>query len=205
MVFEGTIYDKRVEDNILTLYIKAKEKLIIKYERDNLKIDSLSYGDKVLVKGVLEKPQVNSIPNTFNYKEYLYNKRIYYIVRATSINKISYNHNYLYTIKNIIEKKADTLKSSKYIKTLLIGDNRIDKDVMKSYRDNGISHLFSISGMHISFYVFLLSFYLDKVTYYKKIKYVIADIFLLLYLCIAYSSSLLRSVIMYLLFSINFI
>ena len=34
---------------------------------------ALSYGDKILVKGILKEPNVINIPNTFNYKNYLYN------------------------------------------------------------------------------------------------------------------------------------
>ena len=178
-VFEGTIYDKKIEEDKLTLYIKGKEKLLVTYKDNNLEINSLSYGDRVLVKGYLEEASKTRIPNAFDYKKYLYNKKIYYIIRATSINKIENNSNYIYTVKNILSERIENLKSSSYIRTLLLSDKTIDEDIMNSYRKNGISHLFSVSGLHISFFIGIIYFYLDKITYCKKIKYIIVDIFLL--------------------------
>ena len=200
---DDTIYDKKIEEDKLTLYIKGKEKLLVTYKDNNLEINSLSYGDRVLVKGYLEEASKTRIPNAFDYKKYLYNKKIYYIIRATSINKIENNSNYIYTVKNILSERIENLKSSSYIRTLLLSDKTIDEDIMNSYRKNGISHLFSVSGLHISFFIGIIYFYLDKITYCKKIKYIIVDIFLLFYLKIAFSYSLLRSVIMNILFSIN--
>ena len=203
--FIGIVYDYKLNNDKITLYIKGKERLIINYEYNDLIFGNLSYGDKILVKGSIKAPSENKIPNTFNYKKYLYNKKIHYIVEAFSIDKIENNKNYFYTIKNILYKRIDKLKSSNYIKTFLLGDNNLNNEVKESYRINGISHLFSISGMHISLIVNILYYYLNKVTYNKKIKYIIVDIFLILYLLLSYSSSLFRSVIMNILFSINYI
>jgi len=201
--FEGIVYNYKIYENKITIYIKAKEKLIINYKYNNLVFNSLSYGDKILVKGTLKEPIENNIPNTFNYKKYLYNKKIYYTVEATTIDKIENNSNNFYTIKNIFYNKIKKLKSSNYIETLLLGNNNLDKEIKESYQTNGISHLFSISGMHINFFISIIYFYLDRVTHHKKIKYIITDVFLILYLILAFSSSLLRSVIMNILFSIN--
>ncbi|MGM9882147.1 MAG: DNA internalization-related competence protein ComEC/Rec2 [Bacilli bacterium] len=202
--FTGVIYNYKIEDKKLTLYIKGKEKLIINYAYDDsISINSLSYGDKVLVKGTLEEISSNNIPNTFNYKKYLYNKKIYYIVTATSIDKLENNSNYFYTIKNLINKRIKNLKSKPYIQTLLLGNNTINKEVRESYQINGLSHLFSISGMHLSLFIRIIYLYLDRVSYHKKAKHLITNIFLIFYLCIAYSSSLLRSVIMNIILSIN--
>lgn len=203
--FIGIVTKYELRDDKLVIELKAKEKLIVNYKYQNKKFNNLSYGDKILVKGILKEPNVINIPNTFNYKNYLYNKKIYYIVEATSINKLENNKNYFYTIKNILYQKINKLKSSNYIKTLLLGDNSLDEEVNNSYRINGISHLFSISGMHISIITNILFFYLNRITYNKKIKYIIKDIFLILYLLFVGTSSLLRCTIMNILFSINFI
>jgi len=202
--FTGTVYDYKLDDDKITLYINAKEMLIVNYKYDDLVFNKLSYGDKVLVEGKLNVPNENTIPNTFNYRKYLYNKKIYYIVNASSIKKIKNNDNVFYTIKNLIYSRIDKCKSSDYIKVFLLGDNNLDNEVKESYRINGISHLFSISGMHISLIIGILYYYLNKVTYHKFIKYIVIDIFLIFYLFLAFSSSLLRSTIMYILFSINY-
>ena len=203
--FIGIVTYFEVKDNKLVIELKAKEKLIVNYNYNNLIFDNLSYGDKLLIKGDINVPNSSTIFNTFDYKRYLYNKKIYYIVDAYSIDKIENNRNYLYTIKNILYERVANLKSSIYIKTLLFGDNSLSNEVRDSYRVNGISHLFSISGMHINFIIGIIYSYLDRITYNKKIKYIICDVFLILYLIFAHSSSLFRCVIMNVLFSIDFI
>lgn len=203
--FTGVVTKYELQEKKLVLEIKAKEKLIVNYKYGDKLFNNLSYGDKILVTGTLKYPTTTNIPNTFNYKKYLYNKQIYYIVEATSIDKIENNSNYLYTIKNILYKRINNLKSSNYIKILLFGDNNLNTKTNNSYRTNGISHLFSISGMHISVITNILFYYLNKITYTKKIKYITVDIFLILYYLLVRTSSLLRSIIMNILFSINFI
>lgn len=203
--FIGIVTKYEVKEDKITIEIKAKEKLLITYKYQDKEFNNLSYGDKIKVKGTLITPSKNTNQNTFNYQKYLYYKKIYYLVEATSINKIANNHNYLYTIKNILYQKIDKLKSSNYIKTLLFCDNTLSKEIKESYRINGISHLFSVSGMHINFFVSIIYLYLNKITYNKRIKYLITNIFIITYLILFPSSSLLRSAVMSILYSINYL
>lgn len=203
--FIGIVTKYEVKEDKITIEIKAKEKLLITYKYQDKEFNNLSYGDKIKVKGTLITPSKNTNQNTFNYQKYLYYKKIYYIVEATSINKIANNHNYLYTIKNTLYQKIDKLKSSNYIKTLLFCDNTLSKEIKESYRINGISHLFSVSGMHINFFVSIIYLYLNKITYNKRIKYLITNIFIITYLILFPSSSLLRSAVMSILYSINYL
>lgn len=203
--FIGIVTKYEVKEDKITIEIKAKEKLLITYKYQDKEFNNLSYGDKIKVKGTLITPSKNTNQNTFNYQKYLYYKKIYYLVEATSINKIANNHNYLYTIKNTLYQKIDKLKSSNYIKTLLFCDNTLSKEIKESYRINGISHLFSVSGMHINFFVSIIYLYLNKITYNKRIKYLITNIFIIAYLILFPSSSLLRSAVMSILYSINYL
>lgn len=203
--FIGIVTKYEVKEDKITIEIKAKEKLLITYKYQDKEFNNLSYGDKIKVKGTLITPSKNTNQNTFNYQKYLYYKKIYYLVEATSINKIANNHNYLYTIKNTLYQKINKLKSSNYIKTLLFCDNTLSKEIKESYRINGISHLFSVSGMHINFFVSIIYLYLNKITYNKRIKYLITNIFIITYLILFPSSSLLRSAVMSILYSINYL
>lgn len=203
--FIGIVTKYEVKEDKITIEIKAKEKLLITYKYQDKKFNNLLYGDKIKVKGTLITPSKNTNQNTFNYQKYLYYKKIYYLVEATSINKIANNHNYLYTIKNTLYQKINKLKSSNYIKTLLFCDNTLSKEIKESYRINGISHLFSVSGMHINFFVSIIYLYLNKITYNKRIKYLITNIFIITYLILFPSSSLLRSAVMSILYSINYL
>ena len=203
--FIGIVTKYEVKEDKITIEIKAKEKLLITYKYQDKEFNNLSYGDKIKAKGTLITPSKNTNQNTFNYQKYLYYKKIYYLVEATSINKIANNNNYLYTIKNTLYQKIDKLKSSNYIKTLLFCDNTLSKEIKESYRINGISHLFSVSGMHINFFVSIIYLYLNKITYNKRIKYLITNIFIITYLIVFPSSSLLRSAVMSILYSINYL
>ena len=122
--FIGIVTKYELTENKLTIQLKSKENLIVNYKYKDKKFNNLSYGDKILVEGTLQKPSSVNIPNTFNYKKYLYNKKIYYIVEASSIEKIENNKNYLYTVKNILYKRINNLKSLlKFSKETYIGIN----------------------------------------------------------------------------------
>lgn len=201
--FIGIVEDYIIKDNQIKISLKSKERIIVTYKYTSKVFNNLSYGDKIKVTGVLKEPSTNNIFNNFNYKKYLYNKKIYYIIEASKIDKIQNNNNHIYTIKNLLYTRINSLKSSNYIKALLFGDNKLDKEIKTSYQINGISHLFSVSGFHINFITSIIYFYLDRVTYNKKIKYITVDIFLVLYLLLCNTTSLLRCTVMNILLSIN--
>ena len=201
--FIGIVEDYIIKDNQIKISLKSKERIIVTYKYTGKVFNNLSYGDKIKVTGVLKEPSTNNIFNNFNYKKYPYNKKIYYIIEASKIDKIQNNNNHIYTIKNLLYTRINSLKSSNYIKALLFGDNKLDKEIKTSYQINGISHLFSVSGFHINFITSIIYFYLDRVTYNKKIKYITVDIFLVLYLLLCNTTSLLRCTVMNILLSIN--
>ena len=153
--FSGIVYKIKKNDNKTTIYLKSKEKLIVNVS--NALSKDINIGDTILVEGTLSKPQNNTIPNQFNYKEYLYYNDIFYIVKSNNIKKIANNTNVIYYFRNIISNRIDTFKkTSEYLKIFILGDNSmIDNNIIDSYRENGISHLFSISGMQSALYIYV--------------------------------------------------
>lgn len=202
--FTGIVYKKKITENKTTFYIKSKENLVINYYNDFE--EDVSLGDKIYVEGILKVPNNNTIPDQFNYKKYLYNLDIHYTVTATKIEKISRNTNIIYYLKNKINKRIDSItKSSEYLKIFILGDtSSVDENIIESYRENGISHLFSISGMHISLFASIILYVLKRISYNNYYNYSIVILFLILYsLLVGSSASVMRSLIMYILFSIN--
>ena len=132
--FTGIVLDYELKEDKIVIIIKNREKLIVNYKYKDKVFNNLSYGDKIYVKGTLSSPSKSTNFNTFNYYKYLYNKKIYYIVTASKIKKIENNKSYLYTLKNILYRRVSTMKSSNYIKTLLLCNNSLDKEVKDSYR-----------------------------------------------------------------------
>lgn len=166
----------------------------------------ISLGDQLLITGILQKPSNNTIPNLFNYQKYLYYQGIHYILIPKNIKKVTNNTNVIYYLKDKITKKINSIgKSHEYIKIFILGDSSsLDKEVLNSFQKNGISHLFSISGMHISLFAAIVLFFLKKISYNNFYNYSIVILFLSFYaLLIGFTPSVTRSLIMYLLFSIN--
>ena len=166
----------------------------------------ISLGDEVAITGYLKEPSNNTIPNLFNYKKYLYYNNIHYTMTAKDIKKISNNTNIIYYLRELISLRIDKIfKSNEYIKTFILGDtSTLDDQISNSYRQNGISHLFSISGMHISLFASIILYILKRISYNNYYNYGVVILFLSIYtLLVGSSPSVIRSLIMYILFSIN--
>ena len=201
---EGFVYKKKKTDNKIIIYLKAKEKIVVNYYTEE-DID-ISLGDKIKVNGKLKVPSNNTIPNQFNYRKYLYYNNIHFTMIASNISKVSNNTNIIYELRETISSRIDKIyKSNEYIKIYILGDNSLlDEEINKSYRQNGISHLFSISGMHISLFASIILYVLKRISYNNYYNYGIVILFLLTYtLLVGSSPSVIRSLIMYILFSIN--
>lgn len=182
-----------------TIYLKSKENLLVKYY--SKKKINLSLGDKIIIKGEFYKPQNNTTRYLFNYNKYLKRKNINYIVNAHSIKKINSNRNIYYYIK---QKIINNLGNNPYLYIFLIGDKSlVNRESIRSYQENGISHLFAISGMHITLLSSIISKLLRKLTTEEN-TFKITSIILTFYLLIVgLAASILRGVLFYILFGIN--
>ncbi len=202
--FIGIVTSYKYDNEIYTIYLKSAEELIVYFDVIT-KLD-IKYGDKLQVNGSISKPKNNTIPNLFNYKKYLERKKIYNIVYADSVKKISNNENIIYYIKNKLIERIDNIPKSKmYIKAFVLGlKDEINKDVLSSYSENGISHLFAISGMHISLFSMVIFFFIKKISYNNYYNYLVVLTFLILYMLILDSPiSVVRTIVMFIIFAIN--
>ena len=197
---------KKDEDKI-SILVKGKELLkATYYYKNNSEYNDIDIGDIIEIKGDLKEPSNNTVPNTFNYKKYLYNKKIYFTLNINSIKKIENNTNLIYYIKIIISNRInDITNSSPYLQTFILGDKSyIDDNINNTYRDNGISHLFSISGMHISLISGILFYLIKRISYNNYYNYGVVITFLLLYtFLLGMIASVIRTIVMYILFAIN--
>ena len=168
---------------IITKITKLDKKTIITIDNNVIgttyKDININLGDRIKVYGEFN----NNYIYISKYKIISRNKNIYYYIKSKLIS--TFNNRYLYTF--------------------ILGDKSyLDKSVVRSYQENGISHLFAISGMHISLLVLMITKLLKlfKFNEYKRFK--ITSIILFLYLIlVGFSPSILRGVLFYYLFTIN--
>ena len=168
------------------LIINGKDKVIVYTDIKN----NYELGDKVLVKGIIKKTD-----------DYLKNKDIYYSINSYNIKIIKKNNNLFYKIKNNI---YSYISNNRYLLTFILGDKSlIDKDVKSSFQSNGISHLFSISGMHIALFSTILE-KIFRIRFREEDSFKITSVILLFYLLlIGFLPSVLRGVLFYILFRLN--
>ena len=208
--FKLKIIEYKIDGNKLSLTLSDKENLVGTYyiktekEKDYL-INNLHIGEVINLEGNLKEPSNNTIPYSFNYKKYLYNKKIYYILDISKIEKNNVDINVFYKIKDYMYKRADKLEDNDYVYAFLLGKTyNIETNVVESYRNNGISHLFALSGLHVSIFSLFIMKTLKKLKINELKRYIITFLFLLLFSFISgFSQSILRASLLFFLLGLN--
>ena len=195
----GEVIEISEVESGIKLTIKNKYHKYIVYDY-NLDV-SLNYGDVVFVQGKALSSEVNRVKNGFNYQKYLKQKRIFACVIAEKIEVVKHKFN-LGIVKSKFEEYIESFfsyDSYVFLKAMIIGDlDLVSDDFKEAIMDNGILHLFAVSGLHIALFIGLI----EKVLKFfqieeKKIEYT-NSIFLILYLIItSFSPSVLRAALMY--------
>ncbi len=207
--FLCSIDNYKIEEDKMKLELVCKEKLVGSYyfKNDEYKFfkKKVNIGSSVIVKGKLVSPKNNTVPYLFNYKKYLYNKRVYYTLKIDNIKILNENSNPFIKLKNRVIKHVNSYKDSTYLYAFILGKTELISDeVLTSYRENGISHLFALSGLHVSIFSSILLFILKKLRFKEILNYVLIFIFLLLFSFITgFSPSILRATLLFFLLSIN--
>ena len=196
----GIVTNINIKEDKTIINIKAKENIIVYYYNKT----NLELGDKVKVVGTLKNIENNTNFNLFNYKKYMLSKNTYFIMNASSIKLISKNNNLFYSIKNKLSKQINKKKGFRYLNTFIMGDSKeIDENVLESYRTNGISHLFSVSGMHITLLSTLILYILNKIKK-SNINYILVIIFLIFYMFLtSFTPSVIRATTLFIFLTLN--
>ncbi|MDD3453616.1 MAG: DNA internalization-related competence protein ComEC/Rec2 [Bacilli bacterium] len=193
----GIVTNYKIDGNKLTLEIKNKSKIIGNYyfktERDLKKYrQEIKLGINVILYGNLEKISQNTNFNLFNYQKYLYSKKIYYMFNINELKIEKRKIPLIYNIKNDMLKRSNKLNF--YLNLFIFGENSLDDEIIQSYRKNGISHLFAISGMHITLFTTILLKILNLIKINYKKSGIIIILFLFFYMFLTnYSPSVMRA------------
>ena len=200
----GYIIDYQVKTDKITYTImttkgKKKEKILAtKYLNSDKKMLDITLGDIITLTGKLKLPSKNTIPNTFNYQEYLYHKEIYYLFTIEDITLLKKNTNPYYQVQNLLYKRTKSLDDTGYLTMLIYGKKEIDQDTYETLANLGVIHLFAISGLHLQIFTLLLEHLLKKLKVLPHIKTLLIIIFLTLYASlINFPASILRALTLY--------
>ncbi len=199
---EGIITDVTITNDKISFILNSSEKVKCNYYLNGKKEYRNLLGKKVKVYGKKGNLYNNTIPNTFNYKKYLYNHKIYIVYNVSSIEVLE-DENIFYKIKNNIINRINKYdkKTQTYLNLFILGDKTyLDDSLYNIYKTNGIWHLFAISGMHIGLIIYVL----NKLFHKYKFKNIIISSFLIYFtFLVGFSASVLRAVIFYILNLLN--
>ena len=206
--FKLKIVDYKIDGNQLTLNFDSE--VIGKYYFETLKAKenfnkTYSIGDILFVEGTLEIPKNNTVPNTFNYKKYLKYKKINYILKIDSLKKYSSNKNIFLKIKNYLYKRISNIKYNDYLYAFILGKSSyLGEEEYENYKINGVTHLFALSGLHVSMFSLILLKLLERLKLNEKVSFIVTSLFLLFFSFVAsFTPSILRAVIFFILSNIN--
>ncbi len=207
----GILHSYQIDSDVLSMKVKYQKEYVLAYyyfhhlkEKEDF-LQNISCGDTILLSGKLSRPSEARNENGFSYAAYLKGEKTYYLMHAEEIQIVSKKKSLYYQIQNFLDfrmKKAR--KSYPYLQTFILGnDQYLSKSIKTSFRNNGISHLFAISGMHVSLISFVLLFLLQKAGLKEKKRFFFVMLFLGFYLLFTFSPSVLRATLFFLLFSLN--
>lgn len=208
--FEGKIINIFIDGAYLSMVIENNERVNVNYyfkteiEKNNF-ILSYELGDVIRVDGEFSKIVNSNSYAAFDYVSYSLKDKTFYNVNASSYTKVSDNKSIFYTLKNKVIKLVDENSLVKnYLYAFILGNTKYLGDYKVIYQNLGISHLFAISGMHISLISMVILKVLKKLNKRENINYIITCALIGVYAFITgFSPSILRAGICFILLAIN--
>lgn len=202
----GKLISYNIDGDKLTFLIKNKEKVkgtyIIKSEKEKIALENnLKIGVTIYVKGNKTDNLPRTIPNTFDYKNYLYNEKIYFTFKVNYLEITNAKLSIINNLRNIFDKRIKDMGDNSYLKAFILGEKTsIEESEWNTITNLGISHLFALSGMHLSLIYLLLSKILKK---FKKKKLIIYPILCLYLMITGFSISFLRAILFMFMIDLN--
>ena len=161
VILEGIVNDDpdiRLKNKHLNIKLKNQDANILVFVGREVEV---SYGDIVKVSGVLEEPE-NFITNSgkeFNYKRYLANKDIYFLIKNANIEIISSGNgskikSLLYKLRSSFMRNINQvipMPESDLANGLILGARGgFDEDTKQEFIDTGTIHIIALSGYNVS-------------------------------------------------------
>jgi competence protein ComEC len=187
-------------------------KLLTYFQKDSNLMD-LKMGDQIIVKAYINEIKHSGNPYTFNYKEYLKFKEIYYqtyikvenfklLKRNCGNRLISFTNNLRQ--KLLIIYKKNKIKDNEFavLSALTLGYKRdLTPELKESFSTSGAMHILAVSGLHVGIIFIILSkllFFLERRKYGRIVQSTLIILILIFYAMLTgLSNSVIRATIMF--------
>lgn len=213
----GTFYlnpeSYKVDGNLLSgtveLQLADKNECLAFYyqipsEEEKKQWESLTYPISFSASMQLKEPSVARNAHQFNYKTYLFRRKIHWTASLSEFQQIAkderiatvFSRLRLNIIHAVKHKLADG-KTTDYLLAILFNvTDDIDSQAMADYQKIGVIHLFSISGMHIHFLIQLLRYVLLRLGISRETTVPILLLSILFYgLVVGYGVGIFRAIV----------
>ncbi len=189
----GIVYQIADDDDQMVLYVRGLERVrVTLYKKIEIKL-----GDCVTFTGKMKLPTGTPVFHLFQYDLYLRSKHIQWLFYADQGTIVSRNQNIFYEIKQGVIDHLKRYESEAYLKAFLLGDTSMFTDSDKQeFRALGISHLFAVSGMHVTLFTSLLMWLLRKWCSPPIMKTIVAVILGYYLFLTGFTPSVIRAVVM---------
>ncbi len=187
---------------ILNIYVdKYQDKNDI---LDLSKFGNYTYGDILTFRGKITIPQNLNNPYEFDYKRYLNSNNIVGTITTYKTQKVNKKIcNPLLYIGYFLREKIDKIVDSKIgfkeaslFKSMIYGnDLDLSEEISNNFKENGISHMLAISGLHMMYVIKLLNV-ISKDMNLKIKKFLYLSFILIFCIISSMSMSVIRAAIM---------
>ncbi len=185
-------------------------KLTLKNKKLKYYLNTTNYyniGDVLYIKGIFTDIDSNHIPLLFNYQNYSKYQGIIGNIKEETIIKKE-NRFVVEKIQKVFLDYYDnnySNLSASYLKALVLGyKSSLDEEVLSNINSLGISHLFVVSGLHVSLLIGIITRIINKLVKKENVVKVITTFVLISYSLITnLMVSVLRVVIAYIIKNIN--
>ena len=208
--FKATLSIKAFKDS--TDWINPQTKILAYFQKDS-NYQSLCLGDQIIAKTKISQIKHNGNPHTFNYKNHLKYKGIYYqtyikskqysvLQRNRGSQLILFTNNLRQKLLNIYKRNNISDDEFAVLSALTLGFKAdLTPELKESFSTSGAMHVLAVSGLHVGIIFIILSkllFFLERRKYGRVLQSVIIIIVLVFYAFLTgLSNSVIRATIMF--------
>lgn len=142
---------------------ERNERILVEYflqeEKEIPQIKSLEIGELCEWEGMLKGPHPATNPHAFDYKNYLYEQKVHWILSLTSIPATCSVSNDFSIFKSLQQYRDKGMKTivhqvdpivASFMISLIFGDRSyLEGELLDAYQQLGLIHLLAISGLHV--------------------------------------------------------